>query len=153
MEAQQIFDTVAIHLAKQGHRAVVPGSTYGFTGDTADAMYCVYRAPNGDKCAFGELIPDAEYVPSLEKVMASTIFNYSGDVALPCVEALRPNKDLVVALQSVHDRVGDQPWQLSGEPAFGAIVPSIKDRLRITADKFRLDPAILDTLTFPDVWA
>lgn len=53
---QEIFDKIASHLIKQNQRSY------------CDKMSnCVYRGPNGLKCAAGILIPDEEYKPEFEK--------------------------------------------------------------------------------------
>ena len=50
MNSQEVFDTVATHLMNQGRRAFDPVRSE-----------CRYRAPNGDMCAVGCLIPDSLY--------------------------------------------------------------------------------------------
>lgn len=62
LNAQQVFDKVLTHLRKQGH-AAVSGSA------------CVYRAFNGDMCAFGCLIPDELYAPVMEGISASVLLD------------------------------------------------------------------------------
>lgn len=54
MTEQEIFDKVAEHLQKQGHRAL-----------NEDGV-CVYRGKNGTKCAVGALIPDELYDSKIE---------------------------------------------------------------------------------------
>lgn len=54
MNRQEVFDKVLNHLLKQGRKSV-----------DSDGR-CLYRAPNGDKCAIGCLIPDELYTPELE---------------------------------------------------------------------------------------
>ncbi|MGQ7794513.1 hypothetical protein ACUN0C_19080 [Faunimonas sp. B44] len=51
---QEAFDFVVRHLFKQGERAVAEGGG------------CLYRGPDGTKCAVGCLIPDELYTPRLE---------------------------------------------------------------------------------------
>ena len=60
MKAQEIFDTVATHLFRQGHQAIDNGT-------------CLYRAPNGDMCAVGVLIPDEYYEKDFEMLPVSAI--------------------------------------------------------------------------------
>lgn len=55
MTDQELFDRVAEHLLTQGKQAK-QGTT------------CVYRAPDGSKCAIGCLIPDEKYIPEFEDV-------------------------------------------------------------------------------------
>lgn len=145
MEAQQIFDKVATHLATQGKRAV---------SQHVDPYNCMYRSPDGGRCALGALIPDDEYDPDMEGQMATQLFDrWRGP---PTLMALAPHRALVVALQGAHDRRGDKFWDVQGALAVkyrDAIVPSIKDRLSRIALAFTLSPAILDTLNFPETWA
>lgn len=54
MNAQEIFDAVAKHLAAQGCQSLSPDGT------------CAYRGESGRKCAVGVLITDAEYKASME---------------------------------------------------------------------------------------
>ncbi len=62
LNAQQVFDKVLTHLRKQEHAAVNGGG-------------CVYRAPNGDMCAFGCLIPNELYAPVMEGISASVLLD------------------------------------------------------------------------------
>lgn len=57
MTDQEIFDTVAQHLLKQGRKSVA--GVEGFTR-------CCYRGEEGLKCAVGVLIKDEHYKPELE---------------------------------------------------------------------------------------
>jgi hypothetical protein len=80
MNAQEIFDTVAKHLAQQAGQATL--------GDA-----CAYRGDDGRKCAAGILINDEEYEPAMEGKMA--------DEVLP--SRLMRHLDLILSLQMVHD--------------------------------------------------
>ena len=59
MNRQKVFDTVLTHLRTQNRRAV-----NGSGG-------CVYRSPEGLKCAIGCLIPDELYRSSMEGTTVS----------------------------------------------------------------------------------
>lgn len=50
---QELFNIVSLHLLNQGQKS-------------AHETLCMYRGPNGMKCAAGVLIPDNEYNPSME---------------------------------------------------------------------------------------
>lgn len=54
MDKQAIFDRVVTHLLTQKRRSVTI---------TGGVRTCMYRAPNGDMCAIGCLIPDDVYTP------------------------------------------------------------------------------------------
>ena len=133
MNAQEIFDTVAKHLAKQGHQA-------------RNGATCSYRTPNGDKCAVGCLIIDEEYSPEMDTplradngthLIGTGVESLMKRGLLP--ERFTPFISLLGALQQNHDDEG------SGD--------DLRDALWRTAEYHNLSPAILDTLTFPDVWA
>lgn len=84
--AQEIFNTVAMHLLVQGRKAV------GKNGK------CAYRSPNGDRCAVGVLISDEEY---LKKMEGKTVVKLLIDGQMP--ERLLRHVNLLAELQAVHD--------------------------------------------------
>lgn len=96
LTAQELFDKVATHLLTQNKKA------------KSAAGHCVYRAPDGRKCAVGCLIPDEEYRPSIEGNGAGFLIR-SGLV--PSLEALLSHLGLVEQLQFVHDRSYVQDWR------------------------------------------
>jgi hypothetical protein len=133
MTPQEIFDKVATHLAKQGHRAV-------------DGDSCMYRGSKGTMCAMGCLIPDEEYNhDTMEGRGASVLLVHYFVQDKPVMMQLYNNRELVRELQASHD-VSDREAGLSGRPA------TINGRLREVASQFSLDVSIIDTLTFPKVW-
>ena len=83
MDAQEIFDKVVAHLAKQGHRAIGTGGS------------CMYLAPNGDMCAVGCLLGDA-YVFDMEAQLVSELVSIYG---LPFENHI----NMLTALQYAHD--------------------------------------------------
>lgn len=69
MNKQEIFDEVVTFILNQGKPS-----------RTEDGIKCLYRSPDGCKCAFGALISDDEYVPEMEYNMANEViarFNLS----------------------------------------------------------------------------
>ncbi len=86
MTEQEIFDTVAIHLIKQGKQS-------------ADAFgNCLYRGPEGLKCAVGCLIPDEVYQRNMEcRVVSRLLGNYDS------LKFLQPFDALLSKLQYAHD--------------------------------------------------
>lgn len=58
MTLQEIYSTVRQHLLTQNARSAKNGN-------------CLYRGPNGTKCAAGALIPDEIYTPSIENKRSS----------------------------------------------------------------------------------
>ena len=105
MNQQEIFDTVVTHLRKQGKKAVVMGS---------EGPSCMYRSPDGLKCAAGCLIPDRDYLPEFEGVTINDGDHY------PVVKYFSSKFDedgmeLISELQTVHDFMEPQDWELRWE--------------------------------------
>jgi hypothetical protein len=90
MEAQEIFDTVAKHLLKQGRRATDPDG----------GVMCSYRGACGTKCAVGVLIPDELYDAVMEGKTLSGLLSCTM-VALP--DWMMDHRTLLGWLQDVHD--------------------------------------------------
>jgi hypothetical protein len=94
---REVFDIVKNHLLTQNKRSV---DEYG---------RCMYRAPDGSKCAIGCLIPDERYKPELEKLAA-----YSNEV-LASLEGVLSDEEsgwgmFLNSLQSVHDNYHVHDW-------------------------------------------
>lgn len=90
MTDQEIFDTVVSHLLQQGKPA-------------SDGDYCVYRTTDGLKCAIGVLIPDDEYIPTMEGCPLSD--DIPDSEINKWVASNYPNQfELLVALQTLHDK-------------------------------------------------
>jgi hypothetical protein len=117
MTKQEIFDTVAIHLIKQGKKSV------------GDDGKCKFRTPEGLKCAVGCLIPDEVYDPSMEDESVESLI-YAHDA----LDFLNPNALFLLKLQSAHDRepLEDQTW-----------MDAVILRLRKIAEKYNLSAAVL----------
>lgn len=96
MTNQEAFEKMVIHLRKQGAKATVNPEYSGSS--------CMYRAPNGFRCAVGCLIPDDEYRPWFEGGGVTKIVN---DV--PSLASVSMN--LLVAMQAVHDNHEVSAWE------------------------------------------
>jgi hypothetical protein len=83
--AQDIFDTVALHLIVQGRRAIL-------------GTHCRYRTPSGDRCAIGVLLPDGVYNRQMEGASVRGNCKY-----LPV--SLQAHMALLVNLQELHDDI------------------------------------------------
>lgn len=99
MTRQEIYDKVKAHLLAQGRRALQPGSKSA----------CVYRAPNGDKCAAGMLIADEHYSPDLEG--SSAYYNNSVNDALRKSGVPEEWLSFVAELQTIHDAYSPEEWR------------------------------------------
>lgn len=97
IKLQDVFEFVCRHLFEQSEKA--QGRDAGNIG------MCMYRAPDGKKCAVGCLIPDSEYKPSFE---GHTVLHLTSTWhTMP--EWMRdggPGYTLLKLLQTVHDKTG-----------------------------------------------
>jgi len=123
MNDQEAFDRVATHIFVQGEPAIFDGR-------------CVYRTPQGLRCAIGVLIPDNQYDPMMEGKSVQEIAEkakWFGDIfAGLSLYFLEP-------LQNIHDAY--YGWHSTENMRF---------ELKAIALAFDLSPAILSTLSFKD---
>ena len=100
MTKQEIFNIVAAHLMKQGCISV------------SSLNYCVYRNPEGLRCAVGCLITDDEYDPAMDDrgIAGETGVRYLIEKGL-LPERLIPHADFLVELQCIHDTVPVACWK------------------------------------------
>jgi len=99
---QDVFDTCAVHLLTQKHRAMQGAS-------------CAYRGNRGQKCAVGCLIADNEYQSAMENKTAAKLINYAGyDLRPGATTAARDLHShklrLLALLQEVHDSNSPEVW-------------------------------------------
>lgn len=105
MTAQEIFDKVATHLLRQGKKSEGPGKG------------CLYRGPNGLKCAAGFLIDDAYYDPKFEGKGVGAISKADTPNTVLLNEALLKSGvpaelfDFVGELQGIHDDYWPEYWR------------------------------------------
>jgi hypothetical protein len=103
---QNTFNTVVEHLRRQGRQSIRGHS-------------CLYRGPEGRKCAAGWLIPDDLYEPEMEGTLVSTgTLDSNGDERPDTLNAvsrvlreLGHDLELVRHLQSVHDAGTPDEWE------------------------------------------
>ena len=91
MTAQELFDTVWTALVRQGCKSA----------DNDDA--CLYRGPNGTKCAAGHILTDAE-VEQLGEGVTVQQWNVPSRLA--------PHLKLLKGLQQAHDAADELPTWL-----------------------------------------
>ena len=117
MDKQQIFDTVATHLLKQGKPAL---SAEGF---------CRYRTDGGLKCAVGVLISDDKYDGKME---GESIYDRKVQKGLP-FPVTEEDVGFLRRLQSAHDIAlkdsGIEAW---------------KEQMRLIAAENGLNAEVLD---------
>lgn len=105
MNNQEAFNKMVQHLRAQKVKSLASDGT------------CLYRGPNGLKCAVGALIPDTEYSEEFETVPASTVSE-----TLQCLSGI--DYWLLDTMQEVHDLAAIQDWE---------------DRFKDIAEEFNLD--------------
>jgi hypothetical protein len=135
MERQEVFDTVARHLHKQGVASVDLDET------------CLYRGPDGLRCAIGVLIPDSVYRSDMEYEKIRVIADYDG---MPAFIADPGNEDFLVYLQYVHDEfmpispvLGEEEYR--NEEEYRSM-DNVDKELRKVAAKYKLSSTVLDGL-------
>lgn len=92
MNNQEAFNKMVQHLRAQKVKSLASDGT------------CLYRGPNGLKCAVGALIPDEEYRTQFEDVIASTVVQNC-----PSLQGI--DKGLLNKMQNAHDNVRVQFWE------------------------------------------
>lgn len=126
--AQEVFDFVANHLFTQGVQAM--GVQKGMTGSTP---ICLYRGPDGTKCAVGAMIPDEEYDLEMEGFSVRDLPNLQTVIVNDDIMA---NIELLESLQCVHD-----------VPANWDSDDLMKSALESVAVEYQLDPSNLKNLS------
>lgn len=124
---QEIFDRVARHLIGQKHPSFDPFS-----------KECLYRGPNGAKCAAGIFIPDHLYHQGLE----GKSVNLLGRDVFPNVNVADADvRMLLRGLQSIHD---DSVSRSDVEPI--SYEDEWRRRLKLFALDFNLSADLLDSI-------
>ena len=131
---QQAFDIVSVHLLQQNARSCLL---------TPNGEHCLYRGPEGRKCAVGILIPDEAYNPEWDHYIPfrglydTEVLDSEGDS--PSAEGLvrasvfpEHLTTLLMDLQKIHDQAEPRDW---------------RRQLEIVAGEHKLNTAAMD-LTF-----
>jgi hypothetical protein len=82
-------------------RIVAQGKAAGAVDDSH--FICMYRAPDGSKCAAGQWISDEEYSPEFEGKSISSLFSTECENRLPSGHVLDVYRGLAHDCQSAHD--------------------------------------------------
>lgn len=102
MTNQEIFDKVALHLTTQKMKSEAQLKTYSGITYTQ----CVYRGPDGLKCAAGALIPDELYTQDMEGKGVS-----HADVEPALLTVVSEDQlPLLASLQRIHDGWPVEAW-------------------------------------------
>lgn len=98
---RQVFDTVKKHLLAQEVPSLIIESDGGRT--------CLYRGPNGTKCAVGCLIPDDLYCFALENL---TVYDkLVKDVLRAAGVDINNDLEVLGELQDMHDNDYSENWK------------------------------------------
>ncbi len=126
MTPQEIFDTVAKHLIAQGRPAAI---------SRWNEPVCMYRTPSGEKCAFGVLIPDEHYDPSMECRSAVALIKAASHVTFACLRPFKKHVTLIRDLQAAHD-----DWAYAYSKDASEHMAYLRSALRSVARTHNLDP-------------
>jgi hypothetical protein len=101
---REVFEKVKTHLLTQGRKSedLRPSVLTGFSVET-----CLYRGPDGTKCAAGALIADEHYAPALE---THTVDHECVQTALTSSGVPLAAIGLVRELQFIHDARPIHKW-------------------------------------------
>jgi hypothetical protein len=137
---QEVFNTVADHLIRQGRKAIHGTDEYGRI-----SQRCRYRAHDGTKCAIGVLIPDDLYHPNLEGRGVWRLLKDASE-GLPLSPLFGPEvcHGLLMSLQDIHDCVTVCEWprmlralakelSLQLPPCLAETAPSERPAVPVTA--------------------
>ena len=121
MTKQEIFDKVVKHFSIQRQAA-----------GRGVMLCCMYRTPDGRKCAVGALIPDEAYDPSCEGEGVSTLFREYPDM-MRVSGLTRRHEVLLIDLQRAHDSAAES----------GCFLSDLSGKLRVTANTHRINSHLL----------
>lgn len=124
MTDQEIFDAVARHLFAQGKQSVAADAARGGT-------ICMYRTPDGCRCAVGALLTDDEYDLAME---GQSVAELAKAGLLP--GRLAGDVPMLEELQRAHDRA-DRPERFKRDVARA---------LRDVASEYDVSIALLEQL-------
>ena len=100
MNTQEAFHAMVQHLREQGMRSETGSSV------------CVYRHPDGLRCAIGAIIPDELYAEDFEGRTVDALLRET-----PALQALLQNVDrkVLADMQDIHDFTDPRYWEESFE--------------------------------------
>ena len=102
MDRQEIFDKVANHLLTQNKKSMLTSSGC-----------CLYRGPNGTKCAIGALIPDNLYKEKWDEcpIDICGVLNDSRKLKKYLKIEDASDANFLQSLQSIHDEYEPISWE------------------------------------------
>ncbi|WP_395066127.1 hypothetical protein [Paraburkholderia silvatlantica] len=120
LDAQDVFDVIAWQLLRQNARATA-----------FDGVKCMYRAPDGKRCAIGWIMPDEVYHKTIEFMGVRDIAqqmintNYADAFA----RFLYRHMDLLRDLQEMHDARMPCDWPVA---------------MRVIAQRYHLNSSVIE---------
>lgn len=125
---QQAFDAAVKHLRNQGRRSFDEKARTGPTSGNG----CLYRGPDGRRCAVGALIPNAIYHKDMEGRTARDLLVIYPEVAVRFLDD--DAVWLLAELQAVHDDPGSwRTYHGAGFSPYGeSQLKSVAARLNLT---------------------
>ena len=111
MDAQEAYEAIRAHFTTPGNRLSTT-----IDDDSGDVI-CVYRSPDGQRCAFGVLIPDELYDESFEgktarclldnttRVWVSPFNEETRAVLLSTLDVDAETRRFIDEAQSTHDQI------------------------------------------------
>jgi len=109
--AQELYDTIATHLLMQNARSEDPDtavvSSDPYESDIPPA--CLYRGPNGLRCAVGCVIPDEEYNRGLEGCGIADLLRLKR-FSFELRHEFKRHLTLLNDLQNMHDVADIERW-------------------------------------------
>jgi hypothetical protein len=126
MTDQEVFDKVVTHLIAQG----VPSQSVVEDAEV-DVPVCLYRGPEGAKCAVGCLIPDDIYHSDMEGKVVYTLGVHDERISVLLGLGSTSRLKLLERLQGAHD-------------SFFGSVDSLVNQLRYIANDSNLNTKVLD---------
>lgn len=111
MNRQEIFDIVVTNLLKQKKRSFGEYKPTAFRYNEAHLYNgCLYRSPEGLKCAVGWLIPDELYIPEMENLPIELLVENHVTAALHKIGISDNDFPFVQHLQYIHDSFSPDEW-------------------------------------------
>lgn len=138
MEAQEIFDAVVSHIYTQKYRSY--GSLDVDDGETPAYDGCLYRSPDGLKCAVGIFIDDKDYTPRMEGLGVSLLVSRFND-RIP--RFIAENMFMLEKLQSLHDNMDDLVYPDEGMHINPYTRQYLFDKFLQICNEYNLDETVL----------
>ena len=92
--SQEVFDYILDGIRKQGGPSIKSDGL---------SSACMYRGDNGRKCAVGLCIPDELYIPAMEGLTLTELWDDKEEIHEDLHAGIHKHTPLLCALQDAHD--------------------------------------------------